>query len=77
MSVRNRPPSEPQGRRAAKPLLIRAVWVEGPRNEAWNELWRRLLTAGINSPEEEDTRSEDAGSEYDSNADHSSDGLPR
>ncbi len=25
------------------PLPIEATWAGGPRTEAWNELWRRLL----------------------------------
>lgn len=29
------------------PLPITVEWVEGPRTEAWNELWRRLLAAVI------------------------------
>ena len=62
--------------RATAPLQLNAVWIAGPRTEVWDELWRRLLAAVIKRLGEEDARSEDAGSEYDSSAGHSSDGLP-
>lgn len=29
------------------PLPIEAAWAEGPRTEAWNELWRRLLAVAF------------------------------
>jgi hypothetical protein len=55
---------------------MRAVWVDGPRNEAWAELWRRLLVAVIRRLEEEDARNEDARSEYNLIAERSPDASP-
>jgi hypothetical protein len=45
-------------------MPIDATWEEGPRTEAWNELWRRLLAAVFEEdeqPGEETERSIDDG----------------
>ncbi len=41
-------------------MPIDAVWEEGPRTEAWNELWRRLLAAVVEDGEKEETCESDA-----------------
>lgn len=33
--------------RATAPLQVNAVWVAGPRTEAWDQLWRRLLAIAV------------------------------
>lgn len=38
----NWPSRHQQPRR--KPLPVEAVWHEGPRNDAWEELWRRIFS---------------------------------
>jgi hypothetical protein len=47
-------------------MPIDAVWEEGPRTEAWNRLWRRLIAAVL----------EDYHRERGDTA-HDSDGGPR
>lgn len=50
----------PRGPRANRSMPIDAVWEEGPRTEAWNELWRRLLAAVVEDGEKEETCESDA-----------------
>lgn len=55
---RERPPRHgPRGPRTPRSMPIDATWEEGPRTEAWDELWRRLLAAVF----EDDDREEDRG----------------
>ena len=53
----------PRGPRRSSPMPIDAVWEEGPRTEAWNKLWRRLIAAVL-----EDYHRERGDTEHDSDS---------
>src|SRR5690606_19456465 len=44
----------PRGPRSPRTMPIDAAWEEGPRTEAWNELWRRLLASVFEEDEPKD-----------------------
>ncbi len=52
--------------RATAPLPVNAVWVAGPRTEAWDELWRRLLAVAL----------DDGGCEEETGDGNPEDGAP-
>jgi hypothetical protein len=57
------PRSQRRRDRPNSPLPVHTVWVEGARNDAWDELWRRLLAAVVRRLEE-DAVNEGVGGEY-------------
>lgn len=65
----------PRGPRTARTLRVEAIWEDGPRNEAWDELWRRLLEAVFRRIEEEARNGANRG-EYDSGTDLPPDTSP-
>lgn len=50
----------PRGPRAHLSMPIDVVWEEGPRTDAWNELWRRLLAAVVEDGGKEEPCESDA-----------------
>lgn len=58
MSAHHEPPPRhgPRGPRSRRVMPIDTTWEEGPRTEAWNELWRRLLAAVFEDDDREEPR---------------------
>ncbi|MEZ4503579.1 MAG: hypothetical protein R3C39_13210 [Dehalococcoidia bacterium] len=55
----------PRGPCPLPPLPVDAFWDEGPRTEAWNELWRRLLEVVLADGGDGDAPADSPGSDAD------------